>query len=173
MKKNALKGIFIIIIACLLMGNTASVYKSDIIEKTKLTIDEIPAGYIFGQVPEKVKSLLKDNPWKFDQDAMKNFTGRIYPGAEHRNISDIHMTIITNKDKPFGYDMGCYIFIYKNGKSAKDELRKLNEFIKYNSDRGIVIEKNNLAVYLYINDVNNYEHIKRMSEIIKKKLETM
>ena len=171
MKTNSLKGIFIFMIAVLLIGNTASTYNSSIIEKIRLTIDEIPAGYVFGQAPEKAKSLLKDNPWKFDQNAMKNFTNRIYPGADHRNISDIHMTIIAKKDNPFGNDIGCYIFIYKNAKSAKDELRKLNEFIKYNSDRGIVIEKNNLAVYLYINDVNNYEHIKRLSEIIKKKLE--
>ena len=171
MKKNTLKGVFITIIMTLFIGNATSIYSSAVIDKIKLTKDEIPAGYIFGQVPEKAKGVLKDNPWDFDQDAMKNFTNRIYPGADYRNISDIHMTIIANKDNPVGDDIGCYIIIYKNAKAAKDEFTKLNKFINDNSDRGIVIEKNNIAVYLYVNDVNNYDHIRRLSEIIKKKLE--
>ena len=173
MKKNSLKGIFIVIMLTLLIGSTTSMYSADTIEKIRITIDDIPAGYMFGQVPEFARSILKDNPWSFDQDAIKKFTIRIYPGAEPRNISNIHMTLIANKKNPFGDDIGCYIIIYKNGQAAKEELTKLNEFIRYNSDRGIVFAKNNLAVYLYINDVNNYDHIKRLSEIIKKKLETM
>jgi hypothetical protein len=173
MKKSSLKRIFIVIIITLLLGNTTSMYSSAVIEKIKLTIDDIPAGYMFGQIPEFAKVILKDNPWSFDQDAIKRFTIRIYPGADHRNVSDIHMTLITNKNNPFGDDIGCYIIIYKNAKSAKDEFTKLNEFIRYNSDRGIVVSKNNLAVYLYVNEVKNYDHIKRLSEIIKKKLETI
>ncbi|MCL1864516.1 MAG: hypothetical protein FWF73_01745 [Spirochaetes bacterium] len=173
MKKNSLRGIVIFISMILFIGNTTSMYSSDIIEKIKITVDEIPDGYMFGQVPEFAKGILKNNPWNFDKDAIKKFTDRIYPGADYRNISEIHMTIIASKNKPLGNDIGCYIMIYKNGKAAKDELKKLNEFIKYNSDRGIIIEKNNIAVYLYINDVKNYDHIKRLSEIIKKKLETI
>ena len=173
MKKNSLKGIFVVLIMTLLIGNTTSMYSSAIIEQIRPTINEIPDGYMFGQVPEFARGLLKNNPWNFDQDAIKRFTNRIYPGAEPRNVSDIHMTLITNKDNPFGDDIGCYIIIYKNAKAAKDEFTKLNEFIRYNSDRGIVIAKNNLAVYLYINEVKNYDHMKKLSETIKKKLETM
>jgi hypothetical protein len=173
MKKNSFKGILVIIITFLLIGNTTSVYNSAVIDKIKLTIDEIPAGYMFGQVPEKAKVILKDNPWKFDQDALKKFTDKIYTGADSRNISDIHMTIIANKNNPLGHDMGCYIIIYKKGKPTKDEFTKLKEFIRFNSDRGIIIEKNNLAVYLYVRDVKNYDHIQRLSAIIKEKLETI
>jgi len=173
MKKSSLKSIFLLVITAFLIGNTTSMYSSSVIEKIKLTADDIPAGYMFGQVPKFALGILKDNPWKFDQDAIKRFTNRIYPGADPRNVSDIHMTLITNKDNPFGDDIGCYIIIYKNAKAAKDEFTKLNEFIRYNSDRGIVIEKNNLAVYMYVNEIKNYDHMQRLSEIIKKKLETM
>ena len=173
MKKNSLKGIFITIIAVFLIGNTTSIYSADTIEKIKITAEEVPDGFIFGQVPEYAQGLLKGNPWKFDQDALKRFTSRIYDGADYGNVSDIHMTIIAAKDKPTGNAIGCYIIIYKNAKSAKDELKKLGEFVRYSTDRAIVIEKNNIAVYLYANDIKNYDHIKRLSEIIKKKLDTL
>ena len=173
MKKNSFNRIFIIIITILLIGNTTSMYSTTTIEKIKLTIDELPEGYMFGQVPEFAKGLLKNNPWNLDQDAIKKLTNRIYPGGEHSKVSDIHMTIIADKKNPFGDDIGCYIIIYKNTKSAKEELTKLNEFVRYNSDRAVIIEKNNLVVYLYVDDVKNYEHIEKLSGIIKKKLEAL
>ena len=173
MKKNSIKGILVIIIAAFLIGAATSMYNADTIEKIKITIDEVPDGFMFGQVPEYAQGLLKGNPWKFDQDALKRFTGRIYDGADYNNVSDIHMTIIAKKDKPTGNAIGCYIIIYKNAKSANDEFKKLGEFVRYSTDRAIVIEKNNLAVYLYANDVKNYDLIKRLSEIVKKKLELL
>ena len=173
MKKNSFKGIFIVIITVLLIANTTSMYSSTVIAKIRLTIEDIPEGFMFGQVPEFAKGLLKNNPWDLDQAAIKKLTSRIYPGGEHSKVSDMHMTIIANKKNPFGDDIGCYIIIYKNAKSAKEELVKLNEFVKYNNDRSIILQKNNLAVYLYVDDVKNYEHIEKLSEIIKKKLETL
>ena len=171
MKKNTFKGIFVIIITILLIGNTTSMYSTTIIEKIKLTIDEIPEGFMFGQVPDFAKGLLKNNPWNLDQDAIKKLTSRIYPGGEYSKISDIHMTIIANKKNPFGDEIGCYIILYKNAQSAKEELTKLNEYVKYNNDRALIIEKNNLVVYLYVDDAGNYEHIEKLYETMKKKIE--
>jgi hypothetical protein len=148
-------------------------YSSSIIEKIKPTTDEIPAGYMFGQVPEFARSLLKTNPWTLDQAAIKKLTNRIYPGGEYSKVSDLHMTIITNKKNPYGDDIVCYIFIFKNEKSAQEELVKINEHVGYNNDRSIVIEKKNLAVYLCVDSVNDFEYIKTMSESIKKRLETL
>jgi len=159
--------------AAVFIGSTSAMYSSSIIEKIKPTAEEIPAGYMFGQVPDFARSLLKSNPWSLDQAAIKKLTNRIYPGGEYAKVSDLHMTIITNKKNPYGDDIVCYIFIFRNEKSAQEELIKLNEHVGYNSDRSIVVEKKNLAVYLCVDSVKDYEYIKTLSESIKKKLETL
>jgi hypothetical protein len=128
---------------------------------------------MYGQIPGFAQSLLKSNPWTLDQAAIKKLTHRIYPGGEYSKVSDLHMTIIANKKNPYGDDIVCYIFIYKNEKSAREEMAKLNEFVRYNSDRGIVVEKNNLAVFLFVDRVKDFDYIKTMSETIKKRLEAL
>jgi hypothetical protein len=45
--------------------------------------------------------------------------------------------------------------------------------VGYNRDRAIVIEKKNLAVYLHVDSVKDFEHIRELSETIKKRLETL
>jgi len=173
MKRHSLLIISIMTFAAVFIGSTSAMYSSSIIEKIKPTAEEIPAGYMFGQVPDFARSLLKSNPWSLDQAAIKKLTNRIYPGGEYAKVSDLHMTIITNKKNPYGDDIVCYIFIFRNEKSAQEELIKLNEHVGYNSDRSIVVEKKNLAVYLCVDSVKDYEYIKTLSESIKKKLETL
>jgi len=173
MKRHSLIAISIITVVSVFIGSTTTMYSSSIIEKIKPTTTEIPEGYMFGQVPDFAQSLLKTNPWNLDQAAIKKLTNRIYPGGEYTKVSDLHMTIITNKKNPYGDDIVCYIFVFKNEKSAQEELIKLNEHVGYNSDRSIIIEKKNLAVYLCVDSVRDFEHIKGMSEIIKKRLETL
>ena len=173
MKRHSLMAISIITIVSVFIGSTTTMYSSSIIEKIKPTATEIPEGYMFGQVPGFAQSLLKTNPWNLDQAAIKKLTNRIYPGGEYTKVSDLHMTIIANKKNPYGDDIVCYIFIFKNEKSAREELIKLNEHVGYNSDRSIIIEKKNLAVYLCVDSVRDFEHIKEMSDIIKKRLETL
>jgi len=173
MKRFTVLTISLITIVTVLIGSTANMYSSSIIEKIKPTSEELPAGYMFGQVPEFAKSLLKANPWNLDQPAIKKLANRIYPGGEYSKISDLHMTIITSTKNPYGDDIVCYIFIFRNEKSAQEELIKLNEHVGYNRDRAIVIEKKNLAVYLCVDSVRDYEYIQAMSETIKKRLETL
>ncbi len=173
MKRHSLLTIFLITTAVVFIGSSSAMYSSSIIEKIKPTTEEIPEGYMFGQVPEFAQSLLKTNPWNLDQAAIKKLTNRIYPGGEYTKVSDLHMTIITNKRNPYGDDIVCYIFIFKNEKSAQEELIKINEHVGYNSDRSIVIEKKNLAVYLCVDSVKDFEHIREISETIKTKLETL
>lgn len=173
MKRHLFFIISVSIFAAVLLSSSTNMYSSSIIEKIKPTIEEVPAGYMFGQVPEFARSLLKDNPWTLDQAAIKKLTNRIYPGGEYTKVSDLHMTIITNRKNPYGDDIVCYIFIFKNEKSAQEELVKLNEHVNYNSDRAIVVEKKNLVVYMHVDSVKDFEYIKTMSEIMKKRLETL
>jgi len=173
MKRHSLLAISVITIVTVFISSTTTMYSSSIIEKIKPTTAEIPEGYMFGQVPEFAQGLLKTNPWNLDQAAIKKLTNRIYPGGEYTKVSDLHMSIITNKKNPYGDDIVCYIFIFKNEKSAQEELIKLNEHVGYNNDRSIIIEKKNLAVYLCVDSVRDFEHIKEISEIIKKRLESL
>lgn len=173
MKSKYLLIISLTTIAAVFICSTTAMYSSSIIEKIKPTTDEIPAGYMFGKVPEFAQSLLKTNPWNLDQDAIKKLTNRIYPGGEFSKVADLHMTIITNKKNPYGDDIVCYIFIFKNEKSAQEELIKINQHVGYNNDRSIVIEKKNLAVYLCVDSVKDFEHIQVISEAMKKRLETL
>ncbi len=173
MKRRSFLIISLITIVSVFIGSTSAMYSSSIIEKIRPTNEEIPAGYMFGQVPEFAQSLLKNNPWNLDQAAIKKLTNRIYPGGEYSRVSDLHMTIITNKKNPYGDDIVCYIFVFNNEKSAQEELIKLNQHVGYNNDRSIVIEKKNLAVYLCVDSVKDFEHIQAISEVIKKRLETL
>jgi hypothetical protein len=173
MKKNKISAIIILIFITFFISSSTVMYSSSVIEKIRPTLEEVPSGFMFGQIPGFAQSLLKANPWSLDQTAIKKLTHRIYPGAEYSKVADLHMTIIANKKNPYGDDIVCYIFIFKNEKSAIEEMNKLNEFVRYNKDRGIIVEKKNLAVFLLVDDVKNYDHIKTMSEVIKKRLESL
>lgn len=173
MKRHSLIIISFITFVSIFISSTTAMYSSSIIEKIRPTSEEIPDGYMFGKVPGFAQSLLKDNPWNLDQAAIKKMANRIYPGGEYSKITDLHMTIIANKKNPYGDDIICYIFIYKNEKSAQEELSKLNEYVGYNKDRSIVIGKNNLAVYFCVDSTKDYEYIQAMSEAVQKKLDTL
>ena len=124
MKRHSLLFISVATIITVFISSTTAMYSSSVIEKLKPTSEEIPDGYMFGQVPDFAQSLLKNNPWSLDQAAIKKLTNRIYPGGEYTKVSDLHMTIITNKKNPYGDDIVCYIFIFRNEKSAQEELAK-------------------------------------------------
>lgn len=173
MKTGKFTAIIILLFITFFISSSAMMYSSTVIDKIRLTSEEIPAGYMYGQVPGFAQSLLKSNPWSLDQTAIKKMTSRIYPGGDYSKVSDIHMTIITNKKNPYGDDIVCYIFIFKNEKSATEEMNKLSEFVSFNTDRAIMIGKKNLAVYLHVDSIKDFDHIKNLSEGIKKKLESL
>ena len=173
MRTKKFTAIIILLFITFFISSSTVMYSSTVIDKIRPTSEEIPAGYMYGQVPGFAQSLLKSNPWTLDQTAIKKMTPRIYPGGEYSKVSDIHMTIIANKRNPYGDDIVCYIFIFKNEKAAAEEMSKLNEFVSFNSDRAIIIGKKNLAVYLHVDSVKDFDHIKNISEAIKKKLESL
>jgi hypothetical protein len=145
-------------------------YKADIIDKIKLTNEEIPKGFTYGTVPPFAKTVIKNNPWKFDQVAIHKLASKIYPDGDHSKIADIHVTIIAKDSAPYGDDMVCYIIIYKDPVSAKNEIKKLSSFVGFNSDRAIVIIRENMAIFIHADDINNFHYIKDMAEKIKERL---
>jgi hypothetical protein len=59
-----------------------------------------------------------------DRPAIKKLTARIYPGGDYNRIRGMHMTIMSRKKNPYGDDIVCYIILYKDASSAKEELKK-------------------------------------------------
>ncbi len=173
MKRKLLVITTISLCVFIFMASSRAMYSSSVIDKVKPSDEDIPAGFVYGQIPGFAKNLLKSNPWNFDYDAIKKMTSRIYPGGEYSRVSGIHMTILAKQKNPFRDDIVCYVMIFRDKKSASEELTKLGELVNNNNDRSILLEKDNLAIYLFVDDVNNYQHIKDMSQNLQKKLDAI
>jgi hypothetical protein len=145
-------------------------YKKDVMEKIIPSAGDIPAGFEYGKVPEWAKKTIKNNPWFMDKGAIRRLAREIYPGGDFNKISEIHSSIIAKKGKTYGDDMVCYIILFSNSKAARDELKKITEFYGYNKDRVILITKNNIAVFLHVDDVKNFELLKDFARKIEEKL---
>jgi len=135
-------------------------YKGDIIDRIKLNQNDLPSGFTFGSVPPNAKKVIKENPWKMDKEAIKRLASHIYPGGDPLKIANIHITIMTHPTTPYGDDMVCYIIVYNDNSSAKGEMKKLVEFAGFNSDRVIVLSRENMAIYLHVDDTKNFPLLK-------------
>lgn len=170
---------FTLLIALIILAqspDTSSMEKEgelDIIDKIKLLKNDIPKGFIFGKIPDYAKKVFKRNPWVMDRNAIKKLATEIYPGGDYSKISEIHVTIITKKVAPYGDDIVCYIIIYKDSASANAEIKKITKFAEYNKDRVLLNTKNNLAVYLHVDDVNNFHLIQEINQKIKERLKNI
>jgi hypothetical protein len=149
-------------------GNTQ--LTPSVIDTVKPTSNDIPDGFVYGKVPQVYKKTLKDNPWVMDNAAIKRLAGKIYPGGDSSKIAAMHVSIMARKNKPFGDDIVCYVILYKDAKAARDEIRKVAEFTDYNSDRCVLLVKENLAVFLFVDDVNNFHYIRDMAAVLKERL---
>ena len=158
---------------CFFLSSSAAMYSNSVIDIVKLNDSDIPEGYRYGIIPGFAKEMLKDNPWNLDQNALSRFAPRIYPGADSRSMANVHMTIIASEKNPYDDDIVCYIFLYKDKKSAEQEIEKLTKFVEYNSDRGIVLSKENLAVYLLVDHIKEYKHIDAISRNIQKRIDSL
>ncbi|MDY6933218.1 MAG: hypothetical protein SVZ03_03230 [Spirochaetota bacterium] len=143
---------------------------NDIIDKIKPTESDIPNGFMYGIIPDYARKILKENPWAMDKNAIKKLTDKIYPQGDYKKISKIHMTIMAKKETPHGDDIVCYIIQFRDRASAKVEIEKLAEFVEFNKDRSIVVTKENMVVYLHVDDVENFHIIRKMSKKIEKNL---
>jgi hypothetical protein len=116
------------------------------------------------------KKTLKDNPWMMDKAAIKRLAGKLYPGGDFSKIANMHVSIMAKKAKPFGDDIVCYLILYRDAKSAREEIKKASEFSGYNSDRCILLIKENLAVLLFVDDINNFHFIRDMAVILEERM---
>ena len=152
-------------------GNTQ--LKSNVIDIVKPTSSDIPEGFMYGQVPEVYKKTLKGNPWMLDRAAIKRLADKVYPGGDANKISSMHVSIISKKKKPFSDDIVCYLILYKDAKAARAEIKKVNEFTGYNSDRCILLVKENLAVLLFVDDINNFHYIRDMAVALEERIKNL
>lgn len=173
MKKIRTLTILLFLSICFFLSTSSAMYSNSVIDIVKLNDSDIPEGYRYGLIPDFAKDMLKDNPWNLDQNALKRFAPRIYPGADSRSITHVHMTIIASEKNLYDDDIVCYIFLYNDKKSAEQEIEKLTNFVGYNSDRGIVLSKDNLAVYLLVDHIKEYRHIDTISKNIQKRIDSL
>ncbi len=160
-----------IFISMAVSGSVATDFQKDMIESIKINRDDIPRGFVFGMVPDFARKVLKDNPWYLDKAAIKRLTKEIYPGGDFKRVSQIHATIMADEKTPYGDDLVCYIILYQNTSAANKELQKISDFTKFNTDRVILIARNNMAVFLHIDNVRNMPLLKSLAGIIEKRLE--
>jgi hypothetical protein len=171
MKKTLFLSIFLAAL-CLAVSASAGYNKNDI---SKIAIDEkdIPDGFVIGKLPNGAKKVLKENPSYFDSEAIKKLTERIYPDGDYKKVSALHMTILAEEKRPYRDNIVCCIIVYKDGISAKEEITKLKNYAGFNSDRSLLIQKDNLAVFIYSNDVNDFHYVQDMAEGIRAKIKDM
>jgi len=145
------------------LSTASSTYNIDIFEKIRPSDNDLPAGFMYGKIPGFAQKVLKANPWTMDRPAITRLANKIYPGGESNRISAIHMTILANSRTPYGDDIVCYIILYNDVTSAKKEIPKLTEFTGYNSDRAIVVVRDNIAVFLHVDSADDFHYIKEMA----------
>ena len=158
----------IILSAILFTGFTENaVNGAAVADKIRLVKSDIPAGFIYGTVPQYAKKVLKDNPWEMDRNAIRKLADKIYPGGDYSKISGIHVSILAKKNKPYGDDIVCYVIYYRDTLSAKAEIQKIKEFAGYNQDRVIVHSKDNCVIYLHVDDIKDFPLILQIGEKIQ------
>jgi len=145
-------------------------YKGDTIDKIRLIDADIPQGFVYGSVPPFAKKVLKGNPWKMDREAIKRLAGKIYPDGNYMKIEDIHVSILARNSTPYGDDIVCYIIVYKNISESKPEIKKIMDYAGFNRDRVIVLSRENMVVFLHVDDVTDFPLIRDMARKIEDRL---
>lgn len=148
-------------------------FNSEMIDTVKLTGDDLPEGFVYGKIPEPYKKTLKDNPWLMDRPAIKRLAGMVYPGGDYNRITGMHVSIIADKKTPYGDDIVCYVIVYSGMKAAEAEIKKISEFTWFNRDRAILLTKENLAVIMFVDDVNNFHLIQELARTMEDRLKNI
>ncbi len=142
---------------------SGEMYEDDIIESLMIDDADLPDGFMFGEIPEFAKDVLKENPWMMDRDAINRLTRNIYPDGDSRAVKSLYVSIITRKDVPYGDDIVYYALVFRDSASAQKEIKKLTEYTGYNKDRAVVLSKGNVAVYIHVDDTSDYHYIQGLS----------
>lgn len=166
------KRIFITILFLIILslGLSAATNQVSLFDKIKISNLDIPSGFMYGKIPDFAQNVLKENPWGLDRPAINRLAKNIYPGGNSVYIKEIHMTILTRTSQPYGDDIVCYMILYRDKSTAKTEISKIQEYVKYNSDRAILKFKDNIAVFIHADDVQDYDLIFQLSKKIEERL---
>lgn len=148
-------------------------FNQDALSKLKITTASIPEGFTYGKVPSAYKNIFKDNPWQMDATTIQKLTKNIYPDGDAQAVASIHVSIIADKKTPYGDDIVCYIILFKNLKVAEREINKINDYVQFNSDRAIVLSRSNLAVFLHVDDIVNFHHIRKLADDMEEKMDSI
>jgi hypothetical protein len=171
---NRVKQVSIFIaLFCILMVSFSVPAESvnvNVIDKIKILQTDIPEGFRYGLIPDFAKTVLLNNPWSMSKTAINKLTKNIYPGGDPAAVKNMHMSIIAKNEKPYNDDIVCYIIEYKDSSSGRKEMTKLSDFARYNSDRTIVLQKGTVAVFLIVDNIQNYPYIQKLKGIIESRM---
>jgi hypothetical protein len=148
-------------------------YTQTVFDKIRITDQDMPEGFMYGQIPDFAKNVLLGNPWEMNRAAINKITKKLYPNGDANAVKSMHLSILAKKERTYGYDIVCYIIIYNDGLTARKEIDKLNEYNRYNSDRTILLWQGNIAVFLIVQDVANYKYIQEMKEKMEQRLSAL
>lgn len=148
-------------------------FNETVIQKIRIVDTDLPEGFTYGQIPGFAKKVLLANPWQMDRNAINKLTKELYPNGDASNVKNMHVSIMTRKERPFGYDLVCYIIIYNDMQAAKKEIEKLSNYNKFNSDRTILLSHGNLAVFLIAQDISNYKYIDVMKDKVEERINSL
>ena len=146
-------------------------FDQSIFDKIKISQEDLPNGFVFGKIPNFAKSTIQSNPWNMDRNAINKMTKNIYPDAEPSAVKGIYISIIAKESSPYNDDLVCFMILYKDASAAKKENQKLEDFTKFNRDRVLTINKDNLSVILLSDETENFRYILEFSKKIEEKLE--
>jgi hypothetical protein len=147
-------------------------FKRDTIDLIKINAKDLPQGYVYGTLPDYAKKglLIKDNPSYMDKSAIKKCVQYMYPNGDYSQVKEVHSSIITKKETPYGDDIVCYIIVYHNTNKSKKEMKKLADYSEVNKDRVILLSKNNLIVFMHVDSINNYPLLKDLAKKIEERM---
>ncbi len=149
----------------------AADFNGEIIDTIRIKQEDLPKGFMFGKIPDFAKKVLKNNPWRMDKQAIKVLAGKIYPGGDYNSITDIHSSILARSASPFGDDIVCYIILYRDVRSSKSEFAKLKSYSDYNNMRTLLIQRKNLAVFMFSDETRTLPLLMKLSEKITKRID--
>ncbi len=170
MVKKTLFFLIFILSGALTAVSAAGIYKTEDLSALAITEKDIPKGFVICRIPSQLKNTLKDNPWMMDDSAVKKLTKHIYPEGNSAAVRNIHMTILAEEKKPWNDNIVCYMILFKNGQYAKDENAKLKKYADFNSDRAILLTKDNLSIFLHADDTQDFHYIEDLASVLKNRM---
>lgn len=173
MKNRVLPAVSILLMLLFILPLAGAEYKGTIIDQIRLAGADIPQGFVYGNIPPFAKRVLRENPWKFDRAAINRLTREIYPDGDPGKVADIHMTILTRPATPFGDDIVCYIIVYNDMSSAKNEIKKITDYVGFNSDRAVFSVRENVVVFMHADDIDDFPVVREMMKKLGERLDNL